>query len=147
MAVGDFQRLMQRDVGTLHEDDVLIGKMKNHIGNLLEIPQSTGGLIATLDAFTFERCRRHAHHQRPGLLGQVRQKRRGSRAGAAPHPGNDKDQVSAPDNLGQLIVVGLDGGPGQRRVPPGAQAARDRLAKQERPRLVAAGEASVVGVQ
>ena len=107
--------------------------MKNRIGHLLEIPQTAGSLVATLDAFTVERGSRHSHHQRPCLLGQVRQKRRDSCAGAAPHPGNDKDQVSAPDNLGQLIAVGLDGGSGQRRVAPGAQAARYRLAKQERP--------------
>ena len=133
MAIGDFQRLVQRDVGTLHEDDILIGKMKNRIGNLLKIPQAPGGLVATLDAFTVKWCRRHAHHQRPGLLGQVRQKRRGSRACAASHPDNDKDQVSTTENLDQLIAIGFDGAPGQRRVAPGAQAARDRLTKQERP--------------
>ena len=147
MAVGDLQRLVEADVRALHEDDVLVWKMKNRIGDLFKVAHPSGGLVAAPDALAVKRCRRHAHDERPGFLGQVRQKRSGPRAGAAPHPGDDKDQVGAPDDPGQVLAVGLDGGPSQSGVAAGSQAARDRLAKQESLRLVTAGEAAVVCVQ
>ena len=91
VAVGDVQRLVEADVCALHDDDVLVGKVKYRIGNLFKVAHSSGGLVAAPDALAFKRCRRHAHDQSPGFLGQVRQKRSGPRAGAAPHPGDDKD--------------------------------------------------------
>ena len=83
MAVSDVQRLLEADARALHEDYILVWKMKNRIGDLLKVAHPSAGLVAAPDALAIKRCRYHAHDERSGFLGQVRQKRSSPRARAA----------------------------------------------------------------
>ena len=73
----DVQRLVEADVRALHEDDILVWKMKTASATCLRSRTPPLAWLQRRMPSPIKRCRRHAHDKRTGFLGQVRQKRSG----------------------------------------------------------------------
>src|SRR5690606_11596171 len=69
-----------------------------------------------------ERPGDYADGQRPRLTGQLRDDRRGARAGAAPHAGGHEDHLRPADRLPELLPALFCRPRALGRVAPGAEA-------------------------
>jgi hypothetical protein len=88
----------------------------------------------------------HAHGQRAGSLGELRDHRRGAGAGATAPAGRDEHHVRVAHEVGQGLPVLLSGLLADTRVAPRAQASGQPLTDDQAHRSIAAGERTDVGV-
>ena len=114
-----------------HLDEHVVGKWNHGVAAAAQLGEPVLGLLEAAAALEAERQVGKRDHERAGLSADFGDNGSRSTAGAAAHAGDQKDEVGARDQRGDLLAVGLGGEPAELGVATGAEAAGDARADHE----------------
>ncbi len=120
--VGRRERVEQRRGAIDGREQALVRDHDHRVHALAERLEPLLGLLRALLAFELEGLGHDGDGQRPDLIGEACDDRRGARAGAAAEPGGHEDHVGAREHFEDLVGVLERRRPADIRVGPGAEA-------------------------
>ena len=126
--VGDAEGLDHRRVAIEHRQQPVVRDHDQRVDLLAERGDPGLSLVATARALELERTRDDADRQRAELAGDLRNHRRGARAGAAAGAGRDEHHVGAAQHGLDLVVLLARRLAAELRVGSRAEPAGDRVA-------------------
>jgi hypothetical protein len=102
--VGHLQRLLERHLLVDDRQQPIVRDHDQGVDLVVQLGDRLVGDPLPLGALPCERARHDPDRQRPDLLGDLRDHRRGARAGAAAHAGGDEHHVGVFEGVVQLVA-------------------------------------------